>query len=78
MLECVCACVCARARAHTHTHKIIKYDFFIEGARSVMVIVVGNGHGNTSSNPGWEWLHFTYPKYPWERYESNYFPSSYG
>ena len=22
------------------------------GARGVMVIVVGNGHGNTSSNPG--------------------------
>ena len=29
------------------------------GARGVMVIVVGNGHGNTSSNPGWDWLHFT-------------------
>ena len=25
-----------------------------------MVIVVGNGHGDTSSNPGWDWLHFTY------------------
>ena len=29
------------------------------GARGVMVIVVGNGHGNTSSNPGWNRLHFT-------------------
>ena len=29
------------------------------GARCVMVIVVGNGHGNTSSNPGRDWLHFT-------------------
>ena len=29
------------------------------GARSVMAIVVGNGHGDTSSNPGREWLHFT-------------------
>ena len=29
------------------------------GARGVMVIVVGNGHGDTSSNPGWDWLHFT-------------------
>ena len=29
------------------------------GARGVMVIVVGNGHGNTSSNPGRHWLHFT-------------------
>ena len=29
------------------------------GVRGVMVIVVGNGHGDTSSNPGWNWLHFT-------------------
>ena len=28
-------------------------------ARGVMVIVVGNGHGDTSSNPGQDWLHFT-------------------
>ena len=41
--------------------------------RGVMVIVVGNGHGDTSSNPGRDWLHF-----PWESYESKYSPSSYG
>ena len=29
------------------------------GARGVMVIVVGNWHGHTSSIPGWGWLHFT-------------------
>ena len=29
------------------------------GARGVMVIVVGNGHGDTSSNPGRDLLHFT-------------------
>ena len=29
------------------------------GARGVMVIVVGNGHGDTSSNPGLDWLYFT-------------------
>ena len=29
------------------------------GARGVMVIVVGNRHGDTSSNPGRDWLHFT-------------------
>ena len=29
------------------------------GARGVMVIVVGNGHDNMSSNPGRDWLHFT-------------------
>ena len=29
------------------------------GARGVMVIVGGYGHGDTSSNPGPDWLHFT-------------------
>ena len=29
------------------------------GARGVMVIIVGNGHSDTSSNPGLDWLHFT-------------------
>ena len=29
------------------------------GARGVMVIVVGNEHDNTSSNPGRDQLHFT-------------------
>ena len=29
------------------------------GAHGVMVIVVGNGHGDTSSNPGRDWLHCT-------------------
>ena len=29
------------------------------GGRGAMVIVVGNGHGDTSSNPGRDWLHFT-------------------
>ena len=29
------------------------------GARSVMVIVVGTGHDDTSSNPGRDRLHFT-------------------
>ena len=32
---------------------------YVGGARWVMVIVVGNGHGDTSSNPGRDWLHFT-------------------
>ena len=30
-----------------------------DGARGVMVIVVGNGHDDTSSNPGPGKLHFT-------------------
>ena len=29
------------------------------GARGVMVIVTGYGHGDTSSIPGQDWLHFT-------------------
>ena len=29
------------------------------GAGGVMVVVVGNGHSDTSSNPGRDWLHFT-------------------
>ena len=29
------------------------------GACGVMVIVLGNGHGDTSSNPRRDWLHFT-------------------
>ena len=29
------------------------------GSRGVMVIVVGNGHYDTSSNPGRDWSHFT-------------------
>ena len=29
------------------------------GARDVVVIAVGNEHGDTSSNPGRDWLHFT-------------------
>ena len=31
----------------------------VGGARGVVVIVVGIGHGDTSSNPGRDWLHFT-------------------
>ena len=32
----------------------------VGGARGVMVIVAGYGHGDTSSNPGPDWLHFTW------------------
>ena len=30
-----------------------------KSGRGVMVIVVGIGHGDTSLNPGRDWLHFT-------------------
>ena len=39
----------------TDIHKVLLFG----GARGVMVIVTGIGHGDTSSNPGREWLHFT-------------------
>ena len=41
---------------------VIWYQLFLSdcgGARGVLVIVVGNGHGDTSSNPWRDWLHFT-------------------
>ena len=28
-------------------------------AHGVIVILAGNGHGDTSSISGWDWLHFT-------------------
>ena len=48
------------------------------GAGNVMVIVVGNGHGDMSSNPRRGYLHFTWDYYPRKRHESNYSPSNYG
>ena len=39
-----------------HVNDIISLN---GGARGVMVIVVGNGHGDTSSNHGRDLLHFT-------------------
>ena len=35
------------------------YSCFIEGVRDVIVVIVGNGHGDTSSNPRPGWMHFT-------------------
>ena len=32
---------------------------YLAGAHGVMVIVAGNGHDDTISNPGRDWLHFT-------------------
>ena len=42
-------------------HKRCSIDAFtpLGSAHGVMAIVVGNGHGDTSSNPGQDWLHFT-------------------
>ena len=46
--------ICQRVRV-----RVIMLRFFFGGARGVMVIVAGYGHGNASSNPGRDWLHFT-------------------
>ena len=35
------------------------YHTVVWGAHGAMVIVAGYGHGDTSSNPGPDWLHFT-------------------
>ena len=45
-------------------HRLFDQDghqdsYLLRGARGVMVIVAGCGHGDTSSNPGPDWLHFT-------------------
>ena len=42
----VCVCVCVLP------YKVIITKILTGGARGVMVIVIGNGHGDTSSNPG--------------------------
>ena len=39
--------------------EIIKGTNNLGGTLGVIVIVVGNEHGDTSSNPGRHWLHFT-------------------
>ena len=69
--NCLCSFItptCFRFffRLFTQVHLLIdgsvkgQYITQVEGgARGIMVIVVGNGHRNTSSNLGWGWLHFT-------------------
>ena len=40
-------------------YKNATYMLYFGGARGVVVIAVGNEYGDTSSNPGRDWLHFT-------------------
>ena len=42
-----------------YLHQLRLNGSFRGGAYDVMVIVVGNRHGDMSSNPGRDWLHFT-------------------
>ena len=39
--------------------KVTLLNISLRGASEVMVIVIGIGHGDMSSNPGRDWLHFT-------------------
>ena len=55
----------------------IKRIFFQTVVVSIMLYRCTPGHGDTSSNTGRDWLHFTLDSYPWESYESNYSPTSY-
>ena len=51
----MCVCVCVFVYIYIYMGVEIMralYINFVGGARSVMVIVVGNRHGDTSSNPG--------------------------
>ena len=47
---------CTRWRANWIRPAITAY---CGATRGIMVIVAGYGHGDTSSNPGPDWLHFT-------------------
>ena len=42
----------------THITSVISKKYIYGGAYGVMVIIIENGHGDTSSNPGRDWLHF--------------------
>ncbi len=54
----VCMYVCInKNRFSFNSSSLFGSDKFY--ARGVMVIVVGNGHGDTSSNPERDCLHFT-------------------
>ena len=48
-----------RSNIHKNEKPNMNKIAFNSGARGVMVIVVGNERGDTSSNPGRDWLHFT-------------------
>ena len=56
MSEC---CKLAQMYKTRHDWMGNKIQSNLGGVRGVMVIVIGNGHGDPSSNPGWDWLHFT-------------------
>ena len=64
-----CEMQLAWSRIWTRVAVLISYDYnhYTTGisyiwqgaARGAIIIVAGYGHGDTSSNPGPDWLHFT-------------------
>ena len=59
----ISAALCKKWQADSYqVHKELIDDssniYILGGAHGVMVIIVGNGHGDMSSNPGRDWLHF--------------------
>ena len=58
---------------YIYTHRIWQW-----GVLGVIITVIGNEHGDSSSNWGLDCSHFTYYWHLWEIYESNYPPFSYG
>ena len=52
-------CTHNTVKKHILTMQLFMHATCPNGACGVVVIVVGNGHGDTSSNPGRDWLHFT-------------------
>ena len=47
------------ANADMKNSEITELEHYKTYGHGVMVIVVGNGHSDTSSNPGRDWLNFT-------------------
>ena len=51
--------LCSIVLSHFAQLMFLLLPSYYGGARGVVVIAVGNEHGDTSSNPGRDWLHFT-------------------
>ena len=72
---CVCVYRESIFNKITYVYSIIQKHLLLflsrGGAHGVMVIVVGTGRGDTSSNPGRDRA-FRIALIPWEKYESSY------
>ena len=48
-----------RYKIQAYSNISVKFHPCRRGSNSLRVIIIGNGHSNPSSNPGWGCLHFT-------------------